>query len=111
MKQKKLIFNFIVNRNCKKLTDSRKRAKILADNRKSHNPVETLLQAHKKEITREISVRERRERAHEERALSFLFFAFFLNPSLFLVSLFFTIKYTCSIGQLSDKFPRGFLDT
>ena len=44
MKQKKLIFNFFVNRNWKKLTDSRKRAKILADNRKSHNPIETLLQ-------------------------------------------------------------------
>ena len=42
MKQKKLIFNFFVNRNCKKLTDSRKRAKILADNRKSHHPIETL---------------------------------------------------------------------
>ena len=43
MKQKKLIFNFFVNRNCKKLTDSRKRAKILADNRKRHHPIETLL--------------------------------------------------------------------
>ena len=43
MKQKKLIFNFFVNRNCKKLTDSRKRAKILADNRKSHHPIETLI--------------------------------------------------------------------
>ena len=42
MKQKKLIFNFLVNRNWKKLTDSRKRAKILADNRKSHHPIETL---------------------------------------------------------------------
>ena len=42
MKQKKLIFNFFVNRNWKKLTDSRKRAKILADNRKSHHPIETL---------------------------------------------------------------------
>ena len=39
MKQKNLIFN----RNWKKLTDSRKRAKILADNRKSHHPIETLL--------------------------------------------------------------------
>ena len=45
MKQKKLIFNFIVNRNCKKLTDSRKRAKILADNRKRHHPIETLFQS------------------------------------------------------------------
>ena len=35
MKQKKLIFDFSVNRNWNKLTDSRKRAKILADNRKS----------------------------------------------------------------------------
>ena len=43
MKQKKLIFNFFVNRNWKKLTDSRKRAKILADNRKSHHPIETLV--------------------------------------------------------------------
>ena len=42
MKQKKLIFNFFVNRNWKKLPDSRKRAKILADNRKSHHPIETL---------------------------------------------------------------------
>ena len=42
LKRKKLIFNFFVNRNWKKLTDSRKRAKILADNRKSHHPVETL---------------------------------------------------------------------
>ena len=42
MKQKKLIFNFVVNRNWKKLTDSRKRAKILADNRKSYHPIETL---------------------------------------------------------------------
>ena len=42
MKQKKLIFNFFVNRNWKKLTDSRKRAKILADNRKGHHPIETL---------------------------------------------------------------------
>ena len=37
-----LIFNFFVNRNWKKLTDSRKRAKILADNRKSHHSIETL---------------------------------------------------------------------
>ena len=35
-------FNFFVNRNWKKLTDSRKRAKILADNRKRHHPIETL---------------------------------------------------------------------
>ena len=41
LKQKKLLFNFFVNRNWKKLTDSRKRAKILADNRKSHHPTET----------------------------------------------------------------------
>ena len=34
LKQKKLIFNFFVIRNWKTLTDSRKRAKILADNRK-----------------------------------------------------------------------------
>ena len=43
MKQKKLIFNFFVNRNWKKLTDSRKRAKILADNSKNHHPIETTL--------------------------------------------------------------------
>ena len=42
LKQKKLIFNFYVNRNWKKLTDSRKRAKLLADNRNSHPPIETL---------------------------------------------------------------------
>ena len=42
LKQKKLIFNFFVNRNWKKLTDSRKRAKILADNSKSYHPIETL---------------------------------------------------------------------
>ena len=42
LKQKKLIFNFFVNRNWKKLIDSRKRAKILADNRKRHPPIETL---------------------------------------------------------------------
>ena len=39
---KKEVFNFFVNRNWKKLTDSRKRAKILADNRKGHHPIETL---------------------------------------------------------------------
>ena len=33
---------FFVNRNWKKLTDSRKTAKILADNRKRHHPIETL---------------------------------------------------------------------
>ena len=49
MKQKKLIFNFFVNRNWKKLPDSRKRAKILADNRKSHrHPIETLFYVHEK---------------------------------------------------------------
>ena len=42
LKQKKLVFNFVVNRNWKKLTDSRKRAKILADNRISYHPIETL---------------------------------------------------------------------
>ena len=43
LKQKKLIFNFFVNRNWKNLTDSRKRAENLADNRrKSHHPTETL---------------------------------------------------------------------
>ena len=42
LKQKKLIFNFVVNRHGKKLTDSRKKAKILADNRKRHHPIETL---------------------------------------------------------------------
>ena len=43
LKQKKLIFNFFVNRNWKTITDSRKKAKILADNRKSHYPIETLI--------------------------------------------------------------------
>ena len=43
LKQKKLIFNFVVNRNWEKLTDSRKRAKILANNRKCYQPLETLL--------------------------------------------------------------------
>ena len=42
LKQKKLIFNFVVNGNWKKLTDSLKRAKILADNRKSYHTIETL---------------------------------------------------------------------
>ena len=42
LKQKELIFNFFVNRNWKKFADSRKRAEILADNRKSHHPIETL---------------------------------------------------------------------
>ena len=42
MKQKKLIFTFFVNRNWKKLADNRKQAKILADNRKSEHPIETL---------------------------------------------------------------------
>ena len=42
LKQNKSIFNVVVNRNWKKLTDSRKRAKILADNRKSYHPIETL---------------------------------------------------------------------
>ena len=41
LKQKKLIFNFFVDRNWKKLTDSRERAKILADNRKSDHTIET----------------------------------------------------------------------
>ena len=43
LKQNKLIFNFFINRNWKKLPDSRKRAKILADNRKSDHPIETLV--------------------------------------------------------------------
>ena len=43
LKQNKLIFNFFANRNWKKLTDSRKRAEILADNRKSHHTIETLI--------------------------------------------------------------------
>ena len=47
LKQKKLIFNFVVNRNWKKLTDSRKKAKILADNRKRYHPIETLFDVDK----------------------------------------------------------------
>ena len=43
LKQKKLILNFFLTVTEKKITDSRKRAKILADNRKSHrHPIETL---------------------------------------------------------------------
>ena len=42
LKQKKLIINFFVNRNWRKLTNSRKRAKIFVVNRKSHHPIETL---------------------------------------------------------------------
>ena len=38
LKQKKLIFNFFVNRNWKKKTIIRKRAKILAVNRKKPTP-------------------------------------------------------------------------
>ena len=41
MKQRKLIFNFFAKKKKKKLTDSRKRAKILDDNRKSHHLIET----------------------------------------------------------------------
>ena len=37
-----IIFNIFVNRNWKKLTDSRKKANILADNRKNHHPIKTL---------------------------------------------------------------------
>ena len=44
LKQTKLIVNFVVNGNWKKLTASRKRAKILADNSKSYHPIETLHQ-------------------------------------------------------------------
>ena len=43
LKQKKLIFNFLLTVTEKKLTDSRKRAKILADNCKSHHPIDTLI--------------------------------------------------------------------
>ena len=50
LKQKKLIFNFFVNRNWKKLTDCRKRAKILADNCKSHHPIETLLEVYTRQV-------------------------------------------------------------
>ena len=42
LKQTKLIGNFVANRNWKELTNSRKRPKILADNRKSYHPIETL---------------------------------------------------------------------
>ena len=58
MKQKKLIFNFFVNRNWKKLTDSRKRSKILADNRKSHHPIETLILFQDKLIPMQFHVKE-----------------------------------------------------
>ena len=39
MKQKKLIINFFVNLNWKKITDRRKWDKTSADNRKSHYPI------------------------------------------------------------------------
>ena len=39
----KIIFNWLLTVTEKKLTDSRKRYKILADNRKSHHPIETLV--------------------------------------------------------------------
>ena len=42
LKQNKLIFNFLLTVTEKKLTNSRKKAKILADNRKSRHPIETL---------------------------------------------------------------------
>ena len=45
LKEKKLIFNFFVNRNWKKSTDGRKRAKSLVDKRKSHHPIETLMKS------------------------------------------------------------------
>ena len=41
--ERKLIFNFLLNRNWKKLTDSRKRANFLADNRKYNHLIETLM--------------------------------------------------------------------
>ena len=50
LKQKKFIFNFFVNRYGKKITDSRKRAKILADNRKRHHPIEALRKVLRVEI-------------------------------------------------------------
>ena len=43
LKQNKLVLNFFVNRNWKKLTASRTRTKVLAENRKSHHPIETLV--------------------------------------------------------------------
>ena len=43
LKPKKFIVNFLVNLNWKNLTDSRKRAEILADNSKRHHPIETLI--------------------------------------------------------------------
>ena len=46
LRQKELVFKFFVNRNWKKkkknITDSSKRAETLANNRKSHHPIETL---------------------------------------------------------------------
>jgi len=41
-RERKLIFKNYVNRNLKKITVSRKKAKILTVNRKIHNPIETL---------------------------------------------------------------------
>ena len=46
LKQKKFNFlTFLLTVTEKKLPDSRKRAKILADNRKSHHPIETLIKS------------------------------------------------------------------
>ena len=42
LKQKKLILTFLLTVTEKKLTDSRKRDKLLADNRISHHPIKTL---------------------------------------------------------------------
>ena len=68
-----------MNRNWKKLTDNRKRAKTLAENRKRHHPIETLGQIEylieisadeetnspdaKKQQKNRASVNQRRERA------------------------------------------------
>ena len=57
LKQKKLIFNFFVNRNWKKLTDSRKRAKIFANNRNSYDPIETLFKELHNAIDRQYTER------------------------------------------------------
>ena len=43
LKQWRLIFKISVNRNGKKLTVSRKKAKILTVSRKRHYPIETLI--------------------------------------------------------------------
>ena len=84
LKQKKLIFNFFVNRNWKKLTDSRKKAKILADNRKSHHPIETFT------LETSVSVDSRTKTSTKTTArtrFNFNFFAYSQTTSKFVLEI------------------------